>query len=59
MTSRPVGQEGHCFLVVNPQILTHSPDKYKLLVLESLFIQQLKPDRNLDSTSFPLHLFNT
>ena len=43
----------------NPQILTHSPDKYKLLILESLFIQQLKPDLNLDSTSFPLHLFNT
>ena len=43
----------------NPQILTHSPDKYKLLILESLFIQQLKPDLSLDSTSFPLHLFNT
>ena len=43
----------------NPQILTHSPDKYKLLILESLFIQQLKPDLNLDSTPFPLHLFNT
>ena len=43
----------------NPQILTHSPDKYKLLILESLFIQQLKPDLNLDSTSLPLHLFNT
>ena len=42
----------------NPQILTHSPDKYKLLVPESLFVQQLKPDLNLDSTSFPLHLFN-
>ena len=42
----------------NPQILTHSPDKYKLLILESLFIQQLKPDLNLDSTSFPLHLIN-
>ena len=43
----------------NPQILTHSPDKYKLLILESLFIQQLKPDLNLDSSSFPFHLFNT
>ena len=43
----------------NPQILTHSPDKYKLLILESLFIQQLTPYLNLDSTSFPLHLFNT
>ena len=43
----------------NPQILTHSPDEYKLLILESLFIQQLKPDLNLDFTSFPLHLFNS
>ena len=42
----------------DPKILTHSPDKYKLLILESLFIQQLKPYLNLDSTSFPLHLFN-
>ena len=24
-----------------------------------IFIQQLKPDLNLDSTSFPLRLFNT
>ena len=43
----------------NPQILIHFQDKYKLLILESLFIQQLKADLNLDSTSFPLRLFNT
>ena len=43
----------------NPQILTSSPDKSKLLILESLCIQQLKPNLNLDSKSFPLRLFNT
>ena len=43
----------------NPQILTSSPDKFKLLILESLYIQQLKPSLNLDSKSFPLRLFNT
>ena len=43
----------------NPQILTSSPDKSKLLILESLCIQQLKPSLNLDSKSFPLRLFNT
>ena len=43
----------------NPQILTHSSDKYKLLILEFFFIHQLKSDLNLDSTSFPLLLFNT
>ena len=41
------------------QILTSSPDKSKLLILESLCIQQLKPSLNLDSKSFPLRLFNT
>ena len=43
----------------NPQILNSSPDKSKLLILESLCIQQLKPSLNLDSKSFPLRLFNT
>ena len=43
----------------NPQILTSSPDKSKLLILESLCIQQLKPSLNLDSKSFPLRLFST
>ena len=43
----------------NPQILTSSPDKSKLLILESLYIQQLEPSLNLDSKSFPLRLFNT
>ena len=31
----------------------------KLLILESLYIQQLKPSLNLDSKSFPFRLFNT
>ena len=43
----------------NPQILSYSQDKYKLLILESLYIQELNPDINIDSTSFPLRLFNT
>ena len=43
----------------NPQILTSSPDKSKLLILESLYIEQLKPSLILDSKSFPLLLFNT
>ena len=43
----------------NSQILTSSPDKSKLLILESLYIQQLNPSLNLDSKSFPLRLFNT
>ena len=34
-------------------------DKSKLLILESLYIQELKPSLNLDSKSFLLHLFNT
>jgi len=42
----------------NPQILTHSNNKYKLLILESLYIQLLKPDLNIDSVSFPLRIFN-
>ena len=42
----------------NPQILGHAHDKHILLILESLFIQQLKPDLNVDSSSFPLRLFN-
>ena len=42
----------------NPQILTSCPDKHKLLILESLYIQLFKPNLNLDSSSHPLHLFN-
>ena len=42
----------------NPQILTSCPDKHKLLVLESLYIQLLKPNLNLDFSSYPLRLFN-
>ena len=42
----------------NPQILTLSPDKHELLILESLCIQLLKRNLNLDSSSYPLHLFN-
>ena len=42
----------------NPQILTSCPDKHKLLILESLYIQLLKPNLNLDSSSYPLRLFN-
>jgi len=34
-----------------------SQDKYKLLNLESLFIQQQQPDLNLDSASYPLRFF--
>jgi len=48
----------HTVDFLNPKILAYSPDKYKLLILESLYIQQLKSDLNLDSTSFPLCLFN-
>ena len=36
----------------NPQILTSSPDKSKLLILESLYIQQLKPSLNLALNPF-------
>ena len=43
----------------NTQSLTSSPDKSKLLILESLYIQQLKSSLNLDSKSVPLRLFNT
>jgi len=42
----------------NSQILISSPDKFKLLVLESLYFQQLKPVLNLDSASYLLHIFN-
>jgi len=42
----------------NLQILTSSPDKYKLLILESIFIQQQQPDFNLDSASYRFRLFN-
>ena len=42
----------------NPQILTSCRDKHKLLILESLYIQLLKPNLNLDSSSYPLRLFN-
>jgi len=35
-------------------LLFHWTNKYKLLILESLYIQQLKPDLNLDFTSFPV-----
>ena len=42
----------------NPQILTSCPDKHKLLILKSLYIQLLKPNLNFDSSSYPLRLFN-
>ena len=42
----------------NPQILTSSPYKSKRLILESLYIQQLKPSLNLDSTAIPIRVFN-
>ena len=35
----------------NTQILTSCPDKPKLFILESLYIQLLKPNLNLDSSS--------
>ena len=41
----------------NPQILTSCPVKHNFLILESLYIQLLKPNLNLDSSSYPLHLF--
>ena len=42
----------------NPQMLTFCPNKHKLLILESLYIQLLKPNLNLGSSSYPLRLFN-
>ena len=42
----------------NSQILTSCPDKHKYLILESLYIQLLKPNLNLDSSSYPLRFFN-
>ena len=42
----------------NPQILTSCPDKHKLLILDTLRIQLLKPNLNLDSSSYPLGVFN-
>jgi len=32
---------------VNPEILAYSPDKYKLLLLESLYIEHLKPPASI------------
>ena len=42
----------------NPQMFTSCPDKHKLLILESLYIQLLKSNLNLGSSSYPLRLFN-
>ena len=41
-----------------PQIFTSCPDKHNLLILESLYIQLLKPNLNVHSSSYPLRLFN-
>jgi len=52
--------KNHKVYFYNPQILiTSSPDKYKLMILETLFIQQQQSDLNLDSASYPFRLFNT
>ena len=48
----------HTNLIFIIHKFTSCPDKHKLLILESLYIQLLKPNLNLDSSSYPLHLFN-
>ena len=50
--------KNHSIDFKNPQILTYSKDKYKLLILELLYIQLLKPDLNINSVSFSLWIFN-
>ena len=42
-----------------PMILGSENDTARLLILESLFIQEQTPDLNNDSQSIPLMIFNT
>ena len=42
-----------------PKILGSKNDTARLLILESLFIQEQTPDLNNDSQSSPLMIFNT
>ena len=42
-----------------PEVLGGDQNTRRLLLLESLFIQELKPELNVDGTSTPLYLFNT
>ena len=42
-----------------PEILGYANDNTRLLILESLFIQEYEPELNIDSKSSPLSLFNT
>ena len=42
-----------------PTILGSENDTARLLILESLFIQEQTPDLNNDSQSSPLMIFNT
>ena len=50
---------GHRIDFARPEILGNANDTARLLILESLFIQEQIPDLNIDSKSAPLYLFNT
>ena len=43
----------------NPIVLSHASNWRKLLIKETLLIQEKQPQLNIDKTSTPLYLFNT
>ena len=42
----------------SPEILTHSNNIRKLRIEETLLIQNLQPQLNIDDSSNPIYLFN-
>ena len=54
MTDNP----NHAVCFNNPIILARSDHWRKLLIKETLMIQQRNPDLNSDKASIPLYLFN-
>ena len=43
----------------SPQILNHSNNRRKLRIKETLLIQKIQPQINLDGASQPIYLLNT
>ena len=49
----------HIIDFAKPKILATARNRSKLFILETLGINILKPDINVDQSSIPLYLFNT
>ena len=54
-----VRNPNHRINLDSPKVLGHSNNRRKLRIKETLLIQKIQPQINLDGASKPIYLFNT